>query len=296
MLWGGAGATPKGSVSLTTDGIANLNLGSTGVGGTLTIFGSTSGSNTLSAPGNGTQLNVTATTLNFTNPSTITAVANTLTLVGGTITQKAIAGSTTSYAGLDFLPSNSFTATTTTQIHLQSRGTFAPTSGTAAFVGIISNPTINQTGGANGIVRVLASYPVNTALVGTEFLLAAGTSSATGPTGTLTDKFTVDQNGNTVLQGSLKIGNGSAITKVLSGNATLDFGNLAAIGCEDLTITVTGAVSGDTVAVGVPNGSVVANGFYSGWVSSNDTVSVRFCTVVSGDPASGTFEATVLQN
>lgn len=83
---------------------------------------------------------------------------------------------------------------------------------------------------------------------------------------------------------------------VLTGSATLDFANLAAIGCEDLTITVTGAVDGDDVVVSPPNGSVVANSAYSAWVSAANTVSVRFCTFISGNPASGTFKVTVIKN
>lgn len=79
----------------------------------------------------------------------------------------------------------------------------------------------------------------------------------------------------------------------LTNTATLDFGNLATIGCEDLTITVTGAASGDVVNLGVPNGSIVANSSYSAWVSAADTVTVRFCALVSGDPASGTFRVDV---
>jgi len=96
--------------------------------------------------------------------------------------------------------------------------------------------------------------------------------------------------------GSLTIGGGTAILKHLSATATLDFANLAAIGCEDLTIAVTGASLGDTVALGVPNGSVVANGTFTGWVSAADTVTIRFCTVVSGNPASGIFRADVWQH
>ncbi len=79
----------------------------------------------------------------------------------------------------------------------------------------------------------------------------------------------------------------------LTASSTLDFGNLAAIGCEDLTITVTGAASGDVVSLGVPNGSVVNNSSYSAWVSAADTVTVRFCALISGDPASGTFRVDV---
>jgi len=99
-----------------------------------------------------------------------------------------------------------------------------------------------------------------------------------------------------VSTGNLNINSGTTITKHLSNTATLDFANLAAIGCEDLTITVTGAAVGDTVAIGVPNGSMVANGNFFGWVSATNTVSIRFCTLVSGDPASGTFRADVWQH
>lgn len=95
---------------------------------------------------------------------------------------------------------------------------------------------------------------------------------------------------------SLTINGGTAVTKILSATATLNFGNLVAIGCEDLTITVTGAVDGDTVALGVPNGSVASATFtYTGWVSAADTVTLRGCALVSGDPASGTFRATVIR-
>jgi len=80
---------------------------------------------------------------------------------------------------------------------------FAPTSGTAKFIDLFVNPKINQTGGANGTIRVMGAYPLNTALVGTEYLLALGTASAQGNAATLTDKFTVDNSGNVVAQGSL---------------------------------------------------------------------------------------------
>lgn len=101
--------------------------------------------------------------------------------------------------------------------------------------------------------------------------------------------------GDLVLR-NITIGSGTQITKHLSATTTLDFANLAAIGCEDLTITVTGAALSDTVSIGVPNGSVVANGTFTGWVSAADTVTIRFCTVVSGNPASGTFRADVWQH
>lgn len=85
-------------------------------------------------------------------------------------------------------------------------------------------------------------------------------------------------------------GNGR-LTKVLVAEATLDFPNTAAGACSDLTVTVTGAVSGDVVAIGVDSASVPANGSYFAWVSAYDTVTIRF--IGPGDPASGTFKVTV---
>lgn len=88
------------------------------------------------------------------------------------------------------------------------------------------------------------------------------------------------------------------LAKTLTNTATLDFASTAAGVCSDLTITVTGAADGDVVAVSPPNGSVVANGSFSGWVSAADTVTVRYCNnelVSAGDPASGTFRASVLK-
>lgn len=83
--------------------------------------------------------------------------------------------------------------------------------------------------------------------------------------------------------------------KFLTNTATLDFGNTSAQTSADLTITVTGAADGDAVIIGVPNGSVNANSSYSAWVSSANTVTIRFNNYSSGsiDPASGIFKATV---
>lgn len=86
---------------------------------------------------------------------------------------------------------------------------------------------------------------------------------------------------------------GAQLTNIYTATATLDFGNVATIGCADLTMTVTGAALGDVVDLGVPDASVVANSSYSAWVSAANTVTVRFCALISGDPASGVFRAEV---
>lgn len=96
--------------------------------------------------------------------------------------------------------------------------------------------------------------------------------------------------------GNLTIGAGTAITRHLSATATLDFANQAVAGCEVLTIAVTGAALGDTVAIGVPNGSNTANSVFWAWVSAADVVSIKHCAIISGDPASGSFRADVTKH
>jgi hypothetical protein len=87
------------------------------------------------------------------------------------------------------------------------------------------------------------------------------------------------------------------VGNIKTGSATLDFGNTSAQNSADLTITVTGAASGDVVSLGVPNASVNANTCFTAWVSATDTVTVRFNNYSSGaiDPASGTFKIKVFK-
>jgi hypothetical protein len=87
------------------------------------------------------------------------------------------------------------------------------------------------------------------------------------------------------------------LAKTLTNTATLDFASTAAGSSSDLTITVTGAADGDPVAVGVPNGSISSNTAFHAWVSSSNTVTVRFMNATGSavDPASGTFRVSVLK-
>lgn len=103
---------------------------------------------------------------------------------------------------------------------------------------------------------------------------------------------------NITADGFLVVGSGTAVLKILSATATLDFGSIAANSFEDLTITVTGAAVGNTVSIGVPNGSLVADLSFFGWVSATNTVTIRCVnnsSTTARDPASGTFRATLIQ-
>ncbi len=102
-------------------------------------------------------------------------------------------------------------------------------------------------------------------------------------------RMTVSPSGVTIGSG------GSAIPKVLRASAALDF-NLSADIVEDQTMACVGVVSGDDVAIGVPNGSVTTTAQFTTWVSADDTITIRCRTAVAGEnPASGTFSATIFK-
>lgn len=86
-------------------------------------------------------------------------------------------------------------------------------------------------------------------------------------------------------------------TVSLSGSATLDFPSTGAGLSSELTITVTGAVDGDVVSLGVPNASSLANTCYTARVSAANIVTVKFnnYSILPADPASGSFKAKVLK-
>jgi hypothetical protein len=111
-----------------------------------------------------------------------------------------------------------------------------------------------------------------------------------------TTKLTISSAGAATFTGTVAIGSGTPIAKVMSATDTLDFGNTATLTSTDLTITVTGAAVGDSVAIGLP-AAPDANGCFTGWVSAANTVTVRFNNYSAGsiDPASATYRATVTQ-
>ena len=83
-----------------------------------------------------------------------------------------------------------------------------------------------------------------------------------------------------------------------SGSATLDFPNTAAGGTSDLTITVTGAATGDFVILSPSEGSITGNGGFIARVSSANTVTVTHfnnALLAGSNPASGVFYALVFK-
>lgn len=84
--------------------------------------------------------------------------------------------------------------------------------------------------------------------------------------------------------------------KRLTNTASLNFPNVVAFTKQDLTIAVTGATIGDSVALAAPN-NINAGFLWCGWVSAADTVTVRVYNLTGVDinPAAQTWRATVFK-
>ena len=86
------------------------------------------------------------------------------------------------------------------------------------------------------------------------------------------------------------------IQSILRGGVTLNFPSTAAGTVSDLTVTVTGAASGDVCQVGAPNVSVAATSTFFCWVSATNTVTIRHSpNGATADPASGDFLVLVTE-
>lgn len=90
-------------------------------------------------------------------------------------------------------------------------------------------------------------------------------------------------------------GDGSTITKLLSGSASLNFGSIAAAAQADLTITVTGAAVGDEVALALP-AAPAAGIVFNAFVSAANTVTIRASniTATAVDPDAATYGVIVI--
>lgn len=89
----------------------------------------------------------------------------------------------------------------------------------------------------------------------------------------------------------------AAIVKgIRTATAALDFPSIAAGSSQDLTMTVTGASTGDTVTVNPAAGGFLGNIILQAIVSSANTVTVRAFNITGGaiDPSATTVRATVI--
>lgn len=87
----------------------------------------------------------------------------------------------------------------------------------------------------------------------------------------------------------------AAITKILTGQAALDFPSIAAASQATLNITVNGAAVNDEVIMGLP-AAPAAGIVFNAFVSAANTVTIRATNVTAAavDPASATYSVIVL--
>lgn len=86
------------------------------------------------------------------------------------------------------------------------------------------------------------------------------------------------------------------LTLALSGNKTHDFASVASLNTQTTTLTVTGAVVGDSVIV-TPSTALEAGLIIYGYVSAADTVTIVASNASAGaiDPVSRTYYVSVLR-
>lgn len=88
-------------------------------------------------------------------------------------------------------------------------------------------------------------------------------------------------------------------TPMYFATSTLDFGSTSPGMSTSLTISVTGAALSDAVVLGVPNASVVTTGNFWAYVSSSNTVTVRYTNtdgINTYDPSSGSFKIIIIKH
>lgn len=316
----GLSVGPSSPVTISNSAMTGAGAYTFGAGSNLTTLGGSTG-NVVSTSSNGNVgMTYTGSSTNLvyltnSSPSGSVRIGNTAyTSVGMTKAEVSAANSYTVGSGAG------------TYTFLQLNNTFATSGSTGIQRDIWINPTITSVG--TGSYRAL-EIGVNNGNVWALYQSGANTPSTFlgkvifGSTSTPSAKIQIAAGSATATTAPLKFTSGPVMTtpeagavefdgtnffgtasttrytfaKTLTATATLDFPSTGSNAVSDLTITVTGAATGDAVSIGVPNGSVTGTTQYSGWVSAANTVTVRFMNVggSAADPSSGTFRASVIK-
>lgn len=193
----------------------------------------------------------------------------------------------------------------------------------------VGNSVLFQSGTSLGLGTTSpgAALQINTASASTKGLIVRGTSSATanlfeGQNSSGSPLFEISSSGNLARinnvaytwptslpsaaasatqlgEAVLSTTNTGALSwkQRIAASATLDFPTTATRTSSDLNITVTGAATGDMVALGVPNIATIVSTCYTAWVSADNTVTIRFNNYDNAErnPASGTFKVMVFK-
>lgn len=89
----------------------------------------------------------------------------------------------------------------------------------------------------------------------------------------------------------------ATVPTYLTASSSLDFGSISQSACAELTISLTGAGTTDSVAAGWPS-DFDAGLVGTMYVSATNVVTVRLCKITSGavDPASKSYRATIVRS
>ena len=194
-------------------------------------------------------------------------------------------GSITSYRN------NNFNHTTGANTFLVLNIPFTPTSGTGIYNVMQITPTINQTGGANGISRGLYIAPTLTAAADFRAIettvgnVMLNTTSGNTLIGTTTNAgFKLDVNGSGRISGPLSAAGGSA-----TGGGSVSIGTLSSTGGNSFSAAIgynAQATNNHAIAIGY-NASASANSSYAfGYAAS---ASGQYSTAFSGSSAFGQY-------
>lgn len=184
----------------------------------------------------------------------------------------------------------------------KSRGTLASPAAVQSGDGLFAFTVGGHTGSGwndyKALLGFYASESWSSGANGTEVRVALTPNGSTTrrTVATFTQAGTLDVL-STVLAPSAKIGGGNGTTTDLlaSAAATLDFPEIDPGATEVLTITVTGAATGDAVVLGLP-ATVDAGVVFDARVTAANTVTVRATNITGGaiDPASASYRVAVL--
>jgi hypothetical protein len=141
----------------------------------------------------------------------------------------------------------------------------------------------------NGAVTLAAGKSLTSAggVANFDFSASTGTFQTGSGAVTLNGNTTV-ANGKTLAIGGNGANAGTAITAHFSTTASLDFPSLGAGSCSSLTVTVSGAVAGDTASATptpVTGGIETVRMTWMAYVSAADTVTVRACSIAGTNNA-----------
>ena len=148
--------------------------------------------------------------------------------------------------------------------------------------------TLKRSNTLTGLMYFTNGVPAAVTGTATDCVKVNGTSGTCGSGGSISLGPGLHESGG------LTEVNPAEVLTYLAFSQALNFGSIAQSACAELTITVSGALSGDRVSPGWPN-ALEAGLMGMMIVTAPDTVTVRLCKITSGsvDPASQTFQGYV---